>query len=338
MIYTNDKWHGGTLKPVIKESFKRYDDITIASGYISSNIVREFKKDIINHCKSGKQFRLLAGMAFFEGLVQKKLDLLNEIHSEISNERSGVYVPYDRKFHGKIYNFHDNRDGKSECYVGSANFSHSGLGTNRECSALITNNEQLDSIRHYLDYLFKPSISTEISNADIIVRGSRIEREKLTPKELTDLKKHNKSIDFSKHPKLEISLSRAAKNTKSNLNAYFGKGRLNRNTGVVAPRNWYEVEIICDKTVSQDPLYPKGEFTAYTDDGYVIPMKTSGDYKKNFRSRGGLKILGQWIKGKLQKSGALIPFTLITEETFEYHGKDILELYKISDDEYYMKF
>lgn len=338
MIFTNDKWHGGSLKDVIKESFKNYDDITIASGYVSSNIVREFKKDIIKHCKSGGQFRLLAGMAFFEGLVQKKLDLLNEIHSEISNKRSGIYVPYDRKFHGKIYNFHDTKGDKSECYVGSANFSHSGLGTNRECSVLINNNEQLEEISHYLDLLFDSSVSIAIPSADIVVRGSRKEKEKLNPKELTDLKKHNKSIDLSKHPKLEISLSRAAKNTKSNLNAYFGKGRLNRNSGVVAPRNWYEVEIICDKTVNQNPLYPKGEFTAYTDDGYVIPMKTSGDYKKNFRSRGGLKILGQWIKGKLQKSGALLPFTLITEDTFEYHGKDTLELYKISDGEYYMRF
>jgi hypothetical protein len=69
-----------------------------------------------------------------------------------------------------------------------------------------------------------------------------------------------------------------------------------------------------------------------------MPMRTSGDYFKNIRSHGNLSILGQWIKGKLQKTNALVPLTPVTQDTLDLYGHDNINFYKISDDKFYMEF
>ncbi|MDO8657873.1 MAG: NgoFVII family restriction endonuclease [Candidatus Levybacteria bacterium] len=95
---------------------------------------------------------------------------------------------------------------------------------------------------------------------------------------------------------------------------------------------------MANREITSNPMYPKGDFMAYTDDGYVMPMKTSGDYFKNIRSRGNLSLLGQWIKGKLQKSGALLPLTPVTQDTLDAYGRNSINFYKMSDDKFYMEF
>ena len=125
---------------------------------------------------------------------------------------------------------------------------------------------------------------------------------------------------------------------KSNLNVYFGKGRLNTKTGLVKPRPWYEIELIASKDLNSQPFYPKGDFLAYTDDGYIIPMRTQGDYYKNIRSKQSLQIFGIWLKGKLERSGALKKYEPVTMDTLEEYGSDKLVFYKLDENKYYMKF
>ena len=137
--------------------------------------------------------------------------------------------------------------------------------------------------------------------------------------------------------KVVIDLKRIVGKSQSNLNVYFGKGREQSN-GLVSPRPWYEIEVICSKMVTDQYAYPRGDFIAYTDDGYVLPMKTGGDYNKNLRSKGGLQNFGIWLKGKLERSGALEKFTPITEETLREYGENKLTLYQLSEGKYYMEF
>jgi len=63
-----------------------------------------------------------------------------------------------------------------------------------------------------------------------------------------------------------------------------------------------------------------------TDDGWQFQCKTSGDFSKNFRSENDLQILGKWIKGKLENSGALEVGDLVTEETLRQYGNDTITL------------
>ncbi|XZN94103.1 MAG: AAA family ATPase [Microcoleus sp.] len=139
-------------------------------------------------------------------------------------------------------------------------------------------------------------------------------------------------------PYVDISLSRVDKQQQSNLNIFFGKGRENKSTGKVIPRDWYEVELIVDTKTISDPIYPKGDFIAHTDDGLTFDCQTQGANYKNFRSKNDLKILGRWIKGKLEQSGALKQFEPVTSETLQKYGRDYIRLYKLSDYNYYLEF
>jgi hypothetical protein len=63
---------------------------------------------------------------------------------------------------------------------------------------------------------------------------------------------------------------------KSNLNTYFGKGRLSPN-GAIRPRPWYEVEIIVPTTITRQDGYPRSGtvFSVITDDGWKFKCKIS---------------------------------------------------------------
>jgi hypothetical protein len=213
------------------------------------------------------------------------------------------------------------------------------LSENIECTAEITDLNVKQKISTFIDFLFDDENSISIDKADIVVPGTVEYANRLSLQTLDDLERYDlASVNPSLLQKFEYPLSRIADREKSNLNVYFGKGRWSRSTGKVNPRPWYEIELIAKKQVTSNPLYPKGDFTAYTDDGFVIPMRTSGDYFKNIRSRGNLSLLGQWIKGKLQKSKALLPLTPVTQDTLDAYGRDKITFYKIGDGKYYMEF
>lgn len=119
---------------------------------------------------------------------------------------------------------------------------------------------------------------------------------------------------------------------QSNLNVFFGKGRESKN-GLVKPRHWYEVELIVPKEVTNKPGYPQSKtdnavFTVITDDGWSFKCKVSGDYSKNFRSEGDLKILGKWLKGRLENAGVLTVGNPVTANTLKNYGRSSFTLTK----------
>jgi NgoFVII restriction endonuclease len=96
--------------------------------------------------------------------------------------------------------------------------------------------------------------------------------------------------------------------------------------------------LIANKDLISQTEYPKGDFIAYTDDGYVIPMRTQGDNYKNIRSKDSLQIFGMWLKGKLERSDSLKKYEPITQETLIEYGSDRLIFYKIDEGKYYLEF
>ncbi len=323
----------------VKREMQHSSNVAIASGYVSGDVLGQFENDFYRIAESGGTVKLLVGMAFYEGLTGKNLQRLQTIENRLrtTNGQSGIFVCYSRPFHGKIYRFKNGGDFST--YVGSSNFSRSGLSENLECTAEVKDTETEAGVEGYLDFLFAPENAVSVLKADITVHGSKEYLERVSLRTLDDLQKYDpKTIDKKTLPEFDYPLSRIVGSEKSSLNVYFGKGRWARSTGKVAPRPWYEVELIALKAMTENPLYPKGDFKAFTDDGYVIPMRTSGDYFKNIRSKGNLQILGQWIKGKLQKANALIPLTPVTQETLDKYGNDTIRFYKIRDGEYYVEF
>jgi hypothetical protein len=339
MLWNNVAALGGNFFDKVESEFHSSDSVTIASGYVSLDIIKKFYHAFAKIAEEGGQARLLIGMAFYEGLTSNKLTLLNSLSARLENTGtgSGVFVSYNGKYHGKLYMFGkgDNRT----FYVGSSNFSRSGLTENIECTAVINEEGVRTKLTTFVDYLFLEKNAVSILKADIVVPGTSEYSNKISLKTLDDLPRYDPAtIDKTVLPKLEFPLAQKADKERSNLNVYFGKGRWSRATGKVIARPWYEVELIANRKINSNPLYPKGDFTAYTDDGFVIPMKTSGTNFKNIRSRGKLTILGQWLKGKLQKSNALLPLNPVTQDTFDVYGRDTINFYKISDDKFYMDF
>ncbi|MFC1790195.1 restriction endonuclease PLD domain-containing protein [Patescibacteria group bacterium] len=338
-MYTNVNPHGGKFEKIVDAETRRAKNLIIASGYTSFDVLQRYKDHFYRIADNDGSAKLLLGMAFYEGLTSNKLNLLKEISSNLEEkgQGSGVYVTYSGKYHGKIYCFDDGRI--KNIYIGSSNFSRSGLSENIECTALIKDGETKQKALDFLEFLLSSDNAVSILKADITVPGTTRYVERLSLKTLDDLPTYDpKSIDKSRYSHFDYPLSRIAEKEKSSLNVYFGKGRWSRATGRVKPRPWYEVELIANKKITQKPLYPKGEFLAYTDDGYIMQMHTTGDYYKNIRSKGKLTILGQWIKRKLQDSEALIPLTPVTRDTLDKYGKDTIKFYKIEDGKYYMEF
>lgn len=338
-MYTNLTNFGGYFHNVIDTEFAKAKNVTIASAYTSLDVIHAYQDRFLKIAKAGGISKLLLGMAFYEGLSEKKLNAVSKLNTELHkfDNESGVYVTNGRRYHGKVYHFYDETN--SNIYVGSSNFSRSRIERNIECNIHVVKANQKRELQKFLENLFSPSYSIKIDKAEIIVPAKKKVTLNKVDTEWGAFKTFDpKTIDTSKLPKFIYPLTRVAKKEKSNLNVYFGKGRLNRKTGIIRPRPWYEIELIANKDLTSEPYYPKGDFLAYTDDGFIIPMRTQGDYYKNIRSKNSLQIFGRWLKGKLECSGALHKYQPVTVDTLEEYGNDKLTFYKIEEGKFYMEF
>lgn len=339
-MFTNMATHGGNFRNALVQEFQKAQNVQIASGYTSLNIIEQFKPKFIEIATNGGESKFLLGMAFYEGIGKKKLDALLELNHELRliNDASGVYVTNGRRYHGKVYRFYN--DTESNIFVGSSNFSSSGTYGNIECTVPVETSTKKNEVISFLNDLYSKDYSIDIANAEIKESGARKTVRRSIENHWAALKKYNPLSILNKDqlPKFEFPLERVAEKEKSNLNVYFGKGRLNTSTGKVKPRPWYEIELISSNDLTSQVNYPKGDFLAYTDDGLIIPMRTQGDYFKNIRSKNSLQIFGIWLKGKLERSGALNRLEPVTLETLIEYGNSKLTFYKIDEGKYYMEF
>lgn len=274
MMFTNlDRHHGGNFRDVLEHNLNGAEKVRIASGYISLHTIQAYNSQLEEIARLHGNVQLMLGMAFYEGLSVKQYDACLDLHNRLSAyTNSGVYVAHGRRYHGKIYDF--NQQGNNKVFVGSSNFSPSGLAGNIECTVEIVDSVQKTKVNNFLDSLFV-NHSERIDDV-VINTGSRTVVTLTVNDKYRRLLKHTRIVDTSL-PSLMIDLERIAEKPSSNLNVYFGKGRENKQTGKIVPRPWYEIEIISSTDINSLPNYPKGDFYAYTDDGLIIPMRTQGD-------------------------------------------------------------
>ena len=107
MLWNNVGALGGNFFDQVEQEFNASDAVTIASGYVSLDIIKKFAYRFEKIASDGGQARLLVGMAFYEGLSANKLSLLNNLCAKFENTGtgSGVFVSYNGKYHGKLYVF-----------------------------------------------------------------------------------------------------------------------------------------------------------------------------------------------------------------------------------------
>ena len=238
-MFTNLAQYGGNFRSVLDSEFKVATSVTIASGYTSLDIINVYSQEFIRIANSGGSSRLLLGMAFYEGLSQKKYDALINLNSSLKScgNNSGVYVTNGRRYHGKVYYFQ--RKLESNIYVGSSNFSTSGIKTNIECTLPIIVPQQKSEIISFLNELYSQNYAIDIDRVDNIVSTRKKIVLSTIQSKWNNLSTYDpKTIAKDDLPKFVFPLSRVIEKQQSNLNVYFGKGRLNSKTGVITPRPW----------------------------------------------------------------------------------------------------
>ncbi len=345
-IYTNSDDYGSDLEKKIDDLIQQgCDSLVIAAGYASNDIIEKYTSKFLDLAVTGSNISIIIGMALFEGLNASTYESLVNLNSALINSNpicGGVKIVWDpRKYHGKIYRFisAENRS----YFSGSSNFSKNGLSKNIEFNVEILDSETKELTDDFIGWILSDDFSVNINRIQDFPIKEKIRRKKISHKAI------NKgfSIDLSKKvinastPHFDISLSRIDDQKQSSLNAFFGKGRWARSSGKVIPRKWYEVEVIVDVDTTRNAIYPKGDFTAIVQHGVKLTKilcRTQGTNYKNLRSKSSLQILGKWIKGKLEQSGSLNTFELVTSDTLKKYGRDFIRMFKIKDNEYFMEF
>ena len=311
------------------------DSIKIATGYVTEESLLELKSVLLFYCENNKTKKcsLVIGMHGREGFTQAQYEAAIDLATFLKDKGIGsVHVCTAFKFHGKTYVFR--KDGMSLPF--SAIMGSSNLGN------------IIDSRQWEVDALFnESSVLSELDalHEELIQKASKNILDWPKPEkflETSDLLKDRIGVERfveEEYRKIEGTLTDRVfdlplkTETKSNLNVYFGKGRLATSTGAIRPRHWYEVELIIPIEITQANGYPKRDSVihVYTDDGWKFNCKVQGDYGKNFRSEGDLKTLGRWIKGMLERAGCLKVGQPVTKEVLDKYGRHTISLKETVD-------
>jgi HKD family nuclease len=341
--FTNHKNFGGHFGKEITSSLKKYNSVEIASGYFGVSQIKLMWNELLGIAKKG-HCKILIGMIYHEGVGKEQKRILMELNEELKkiSSNNGIYIAV-KQYHGKVYRFSSEKDEK--IYFGSSNFSSSGFYTNHEFNMELTETQGKQNVINFLDFIFNEAndFALPLGKVELQLKGKKSKSTKKSSGGKGDLSDYEiKAKDFpTTKPLSSVKIKlRVDKQPNSSLNLYFDKGRKGPD-GKYAPRPWYEVEITSEKLDRMQPDYPFGEFEIYAEENsryYKIPMITASDGYKAITSKDERAILGQLIKGKLQRLKHLQKFERVTSETLSEYGNDTIELNKFSEKKYYFKF
>lgn len=319
--------------PPLKTNYKTFLDmfysllsqtsnLNIAVGYASTDSLIELKK-IVELNKNISELNLIIGMQYFDKFTKKQYNAATNLNEFLTSNRLGeVRLVYAFRFHGKLYSY-SKETGPFAGIIGSNNLNSIVDDGMRIYESSVLFFDALHAKQMH-DFIFELMQSSTKNIAELEINEFNTENALLEGHELVS-KKSPENLKLT-NTSFEIPIKPYENSPQSNLNVFFGKGRESHN-GLVKPRHWYEVELIVPKTVTKQPGYPQGKtknavFTVVTDDGWSFKCKVSGDYSKNFRSEGDLKILGKWLKGRLENAGVLEVGDPVTSETLRRYGRD----------------
>lgn len=327
------------------ELLEKSDKLKIASGYISADALIDLKS--IVESNGGPFIELNIGMHYFEGLTKQQAEAVADLDNTLrSMNLGGVYFVVTFPFHGKIVSF-KNKDTIVGGLIGSSNLTN--IVENKTTRQYEVDYRLPEYDWNELDGFItrlNDSATRAYGDLDIKLIESKNnlldEQYGVTPADLHTIETIKANPDFEYEFHIPLKTDDA---TRSNLNTFNGRGRVNAQ-GFVMPRSWYEVELIVPKSVTTQRGYPQsdkdgdgGVINVITDDGWSFSCKVSGDFSKNLRSEKDLKILGKWLKGRLEHSGALKTGELCTQSTLYSYGRNDFTLAKLKDsDQWYLDF
>lgn len=322
---------GKTFLDAFYELIPKTKSLDIAVGYITSDSLIELKQ--LTELNNLEHVNLTIGMHYWDKFTHTQYMTAMQLNKYlIDNGRGQVRLVTPFRYHGKLYSYSDS-EGAFAGIIGSNNLGSIVEGGSRvyESAVLFEDRMPAMEMKNFIDLLVREA-TENIADLDI----HQFNTKNTLLEEHENVKKVSaQCLAKCMNSKNEMSFDIPIKGDeapRSNLNVFFGKGRVGHN-GLVKPRHWYEVELIVPKSVTTQIGYPKrdtpeAEFQVITDDGWSFRCKISGDYNKNFRSEGDLKILGKWLKGRLENAGALVVGEPVTNDTLKKYGRDTITLTK----------
>lgn len=307
-----------STKDLVTKYINQATTFNIATGFITNDSIAELQS-IMEFKGNDMTLNLFIGMNYLEGFTRIQYNAVEELSNMLHDRNVGeVYLSPKALYHGKMYSFYKDASCLGS-FVGSsnlgsfldksANYIESDVYFNGTEGVLINEN-----IKQIIKSLGKPFYETEK-----IVKFKEPEIKLLKGYDHVTEVSHEQ-IEAYKDMRTGVVANMPFKtDPKSNLNTYFGAGKIKNR---YSPRGWYEVELILNKNSEAANILPTdGSFTVITEDGYSFNLSRQGDYYKNLRSDHNLKILGRWIKGKMENDGALEIGKPVTEETIAKFGK-----------------
>jgi len=304
------------------------DEINIATGYISEESLLELKSILSFYAENNqvKKCNLVIGMHGREGFTRPQYEAAIELGRFLANSNlGGVSICTAFRFHGKTYLFSDNNN-PVFAILGSSNLSNLVENRQWEVDTKVTEEHALNELLTLHNDLTAKACRNilEVDAPESFIETNDLLQDRI------DVDK----ADSDLYAQAENSLTGVVfdlplkATEKSNLNVYFGKGRVATKTGAIRPRHWYEVELIVPIEITSSPSYPKSGSTihVYTDDGWSFKCKTEGQNSKNFRSENDLRTLGRWIKGRLERAGCLQVGKPVTDEVLDAYGRRTISL------------
>ena len=309
------------------------DEMDIAVGYVTADSLSELQN--IVEMNNVSKLNLTIGMHYFDLFTAVEYNAAMRLNNFLQeNSIGGVNLVTSFRFHGKMYSYSKNNQPIAGI-LGSNNLSSIVESNNRvyEASVLLRDRQNALDMYKFIEQLNNTSAK---NIADLKIETFKQANPLLEHYEdvekVSDDTVSNIKSNITK-TKFEIPIKGADEGAgKSNLNVCFGEGRKDKR-GLVKPRHWYEVELIVPKVLASEEGYPQSRtenacFDVITDDGWKFKCKVSGDYSKNFRSENDLKILGRWLKGRLENAGVLEVGQPVTSETLQKYGRSTFTLTK----------
>lgn len=343
MLLTNET---ATFEQILTKELRHAVGVDIAVGYCGLSAITSFSLALIDVAKRGR-VRLVLGMYRVDGSISHNLRRsLSELHQNLTSvpgrdkDGTGVFVTLV-DYHGKAYVF-DRESGAPHVWLGSNNFSREGLRARLEACTEVLDSQDIASLRSFIDRICASDRAVTIDNI-VPVDGEK--------------KMRLAELPLVRIPKvrvigqMELPL-RASEQPRSGLNLCFGAGRKDKN-GVYHPRPWYEVELSTSKTERTDSVYPKPktlptgknsarvEFVAYlTNDGQHARKTTLSTYSDGNKALGSdpRTVLGEFLKGTLERAGVLRKGELITDDVLDAYGRQTVTLEKLEDGSFIVRF
>ena len=348
-MFTNSAKIGKIFDREIKKQLSNADHLEIATGYFGYKELEQISPQLLKIAERGS-CKLLFGMIYREKATKNQRKCLLELNKKLKkiNLSSGIFLTYPL-YHGKVYKFVKGEE--TTILVGSSNLSRSGFKSNMEFNLEITDQNAKNETVSFLDFLFKgegfrQGVTVPLYE-QLLTLKKKSEKTKKGVKTLKDFEVDRESFPKNKFINSFKIFHRPSEQTISALNLYFGRGRKETRNGEVIyhTRPWYEVEISASKKDREHKDYPKGNWDAYVHDEeinkyYKLKMKTVSDnYKATMTSEegGGRAVLGELIKGRMERMGVLKKYEQITDEILDEYGKNFIELSKIDNKKYLMR-